>query len=331
MPLDDLTGVIETLQQRIEKHGASLRENETRTRLALIDPLLQALGWNVADPALVMPEYAVRGGRVDYALLRPDGKPAAAVEAKRLGESLESHWIQMVSYANTSGIPYAGLTDGNQWELYEVFTEKPLEERCRLRVSIADAPAHQSALELLLLWRPNLASGRPTEANEPILAAVTEREIVHIATHTIVEQPASAPALALLPPTPVAPGWVRLTDVKPEKGKKPQGYIRLPNREEQAIVDWVDVIATIGEWLYSEQRLRHDNCTLANSNSSRAQHITHTQPSHKSGREFRHPAELGRNVFMEKSWQPTDMIKTAVKLLQHCGVNPATVLIQTAP
>ena len=39
--LDDLVDVIETLQRRINDHGPSLRENETRTRMALIDPLLR--------------------------------------------------------------------------------------------------------------------------------------------------------------------------------------------------------------------------------------------------------------------------------------------------
>ena len=58
MPLDDLAQVIETIQQRIRDHGDSLRQNETRTRMALIDPLLQALGWDVADPGLVLAESA---------------------------------------------------------------------------------------------------------------------------------------------------------------------------------------------------------------------------------------------------------------------------------
>ena len=44
MLLDDLVGVIETLQGRIVTHGPSLRTSETRTRMALIDPLLNALG-----------------------------------------------------------------------------------------------------------------------------------------------------------------------------------------------------------------------------------------------------------------------------------------------
>lgn len=69
MLLDELVGVIDTLKQRIRTHGATLRANEIRTRVALIDPLLVALSWDVSDPALVTPEYNVGNGRADYALL----------------------------------------------------------------------------------------------------------------------------------------------------------------------------------------------------------------------------------------------------------------------
>ena len=151
MPLDELVSVIETIQQRIRDHGASLREKETRTRMALIDPLLQALGWDVADPSVVMPEYDVSGRKADYALLKPHGQPAATVEAKKLVESLESHRMQMLNYSNASGVEYAGLTDGNRWELYEVFERGPLEDRRILNITLAGTPAHQLALQFLLL------------------------------------------------------------------------------------------------------------------------------------------------------------------------------------
>ena len=59
MPLDDLVQVIETLQQRIKKYGHAF--NEAQTRAALIDPLLNSLGWDVSDPGLVTPEYEVGG------------------------------------------------------------------------------------------------------------------------------------------------------------------------------------------------------------------------------------------------------------------------------
>ena len=89
MPLDDLVSVIETLQHRIREHGASLRENETRTRMALIDPLLAALGWHVSDPAVVTPEYNVSGRWADYALLRPETASRPLLWKPR---NWENHW-----------------------------------------------------------------------------------------------------------------------------------------------------------------------------------------------------------------------------------------------
>lgn len=129
MLLGELVECIELLQERVRSHRDALRENETRTRMALIDPLLRALGWDVFDPAAVTPEYKVGGGWADYALLRADGRPAAVVEAKKLGEGLSSHRMQMLTYANAAGIDYAGLTDGNHWELYSVFERGQLNDR----------------------------------------------------------------------------------------------------------------------------------------------------------------------------------------------------------
>ena len=161
---------IKSLQERIRAYEATLRENETRTRMALIDPLLKALGWNIGDPGMVTPEHKVSGGWADYALLRPDGIPAATVEAKKLGTQLkDDDRAQMLKYAITDGIKYAGLTDGNNWELYNIFQPVKLEEKRILEVSIADESAYASALKLLLLWRPNLASGEPVKVNGPIL------------------------------------------------------------------------------------------------------------------------------------------------------------------
>ena len=149
MPLDDLVSVIETLQQRIHDHGDTLRQNEYRTRVALIDPLLRALGWDVADPAVVMPEYDVSGRKADYALLSGEGQPAATIEAKKLAESLESHRMQMLNYSNASGVEYAGLTDGNRWELYEVFKRGPLEDRRVLDVTLSNRIIAPMRLEVV--------------------------------------------------------------------------------------------------------------------------------------------------------------------------------------
>ena len=167
MPLDDLVKVIETLQQRIRDHGDSLRQNEIRTRVALIDPLLTALGWDVADPGLAIAEYRVssigNSPRADYGLLGSDGQLVASIEAKRLGESLDNHEKQIFDYAWDLKVKFGGLTDGNWWYLVD-FSKFTDSDRTILQVSLTDDPAYEVALKLLLLWRPNFASGRPVSA-----------------------------------------------------------------------------------------------------------------------------------------------------------------------
>ena len=143
--LDALMHVIDTLKERIEHDGGTIGSKEIRTRTALVDPLLNALGWDTTDPAMVIPEYAAGGGVAYYALLKvmPDeNTPVIAfIEAKRLNEPLESHRAQMLNYANMSGVKYAGLTNGDRWELYEVFKEAPLHERRIVDVSLLREPA----------------------------------------------------------------------------------------------------------------------------------------------------------------------------------------------
>lgn len=173
MPLDDLVGVIKTLRQRINTHRKFLEANETRTRMALIDPLLDILGWDPSNPSSVRPELAISGTRIDYALQDGEGNSIVFIEAKELGEPLEAHTGEMVLNANMAGVEYAGLTNGNRWEFYDVFTAKPLAERQILSISLEeDDPAH-SALQLLWLWRPNLHAGAtdspPVHAKEPLV------------------------------------------------------------------------------------------------------------------------------------------------------------------
>ena len=161
--LDALAKVISTLQTRIERDHETIGVNETRTRLMLIDPLLQALGWDVSDPSLVIPEYSAGGGAADYALLKmaPEegAEPIAFIEAKRLNESLPGYRSQMLNYANMTGVKYAGLTNGDQWEFYEVFKQAPLDQRRILNVSLRQESAFDCAVQLMWLQWPTLETG----------------------------------------------------------------------------------------------------------------------------------------------------------------------------
>lgn len=168
-----LVGAIDTLRERIARHRPALSQSEALTRYALIDPLLRELGWDTANPDLVTPEYTVSGKRADYALLE-SGNVVVFLEAKRLEENLSNHRSQVVAYASELGIRYPALTNGNDWEVYDNSQLVPIDQRRILAVSLTGAPPPVNALQLLLLWRPNLSSGEPVPAKEPIVAPVAD-------------------------------------------------------------------------------------------------------------------------------------------------------------
>ena len=217
MLLDELVDVIETLKKRIQEHEKALRPYETRTRVALIDPLLTTLGWDVSDPALVTPEYNAGNGRADYALMGTNGHPAALIEAKHLSEPLETsnHQEQVFTYSLVQQVKYAGLTDGDRWILDDVSVFSG--DRRILDVSIANMTAHEAALRMLLLWRPNLGSGKPIPGSASIFEEPANNPAQSIQETTT--------ASVLSPVTMVEPGWVSLAAFSPPSGGIPPTLI----------------------------------------------------------------------------------------------------------
>ena len=219
MLLEPLVSTIETIKERIATHGPALRQNETRTRAALIDPLLQALGWDVSDPSLVTPEYRVDVGWADYALKGPGDKPAAVIEAKRLGTFLENHLSQAVGYCIEQGVAYAAVTDGDRWQLYRTFDQVPMEQKRILDVVISGTYPYECALKFLLLWQPNLVTGKAVEPNAPVLATLPSTPLVQL---TPIVESVATPIVGREPVTSsVSTAWMPLSSVDPNKKSNP--------------------------------------------------------------------------------------------------------------
>ncbi|MCY3555712.1 MAG: type I restriction enzyme HsdR N-terminal domain-containing protein [Gemmatimonadetes bacterium] len=275
--LDELVGCIDDLKERISKYRNSINESETRTRMQLIDPLLRVLGWDVSDPQYVVPEYKVSDGWADYALLRDDGKPAAMVEAKKLDEFLKStHRAQMLKYAIELGIPYTGLTNGNHWEIYNVFEPVPMEEKKILDVSILDKHSHEIALKLLLLWRCNLDSTNTVTANEPVLVDIQN------------SGPTPPP-----PPDPPSSNWKVLSDYEPPANTSAPIALRLWDNTERQVNHWYEVLTIVAEKLYEDSVLRVEHAPIQWSPKI---YSIHTQPIHPTGKEFYSYKEIGNSV-----------------------------------
>ena len=153
--VDDLARLIETLQGVIRHHGEAIGSFEYRTRMLLVVPLLNALGWDTADPAMVIPDYRVGNGQVDYALFGPGQgvrgrRPVAFIDVKPLGtEIVDAHRAKALIIANLAGVNYVGITNGDHWELYDAIDQSLIVDQCILTISIRHQDAFICARELL--------------------------------------------------------------------------------------------------------------------------------------------------------------------------------------
>lgn len=151
--MHDLNDALAEVRSRIGRYRGSRSLNEQETKATLIEPVLQALGWDVHDVEEVAYEYKVerRDRPVDYALLL-DRTPALFVEAKALGEDLDDRrWVrQVMTYATVAGVEWVVLTNGDGWRLYNAHAKVPVEEKLFRSVRVTDdGSAAEGTLRLL--------------------------------------------------------------------------------------------------------------------------------------------------------------------------------------
>ena len=95
---------------------------EESTKMALIIPFFQILGYDVFNPLEFCPEYIAdvgikKGEKVDYAILI-DGKPVILIEAKAANKALDKHSSQLFRYFVATSAKFAILTNGIAYKFY---------------------------------------------------------------------------------------------------------------------------------------------------------------------------------------------------------------------
>jgi hypothetical protein len=135
--MDAIVSCIESLQAKLERHKKDdLKEIPTRT--IFIDPLLQALGWDVKDPDEVELEYpTIDGKSVDYAL-KINRKPVLFTEAKPLNDPLTDvkSITQVVGYAANAGVEWCILTNGVIYKVYHSTEKAEAPDKLLFEVSL---------------------------------------------------------------------------------------------------------------------------------------------------------------------------------------------------
>lgn len=95
---------------------------EEATKMSLIVPLFQILGYDVFNPLEFCPEYTAdvgikKGEKVDYAILE-GGIPNILIECKSCSEQLDKHSSQLFRYFGTTPAKFGILTNGIIYRFY---------------------------------------------------------------------------------------------------------------------------------------------------------------------------------------------------------------------
>jgi predicted type IV restriction endonuclease len=160
------------MNDQIQKFIENLKEkphiskfDETETKMGMILPVLQYLGWDVWNIEEVKPEYpvegkkAAEGGKVDYCL-RIKGKSEVFLEAKRPGEDLEKHQEQLLDYSFRENVDLAILSNGILWWFYLPRKKGPWKDRKFYAIDISQQDISEITEKFnQLLSREHVQSG----------------------------------------------------------------------------------------------------------------------------------------------------------------------------
>ena len=112
---------IKQLSERVSMMKDTVSTEEA-TKMSLIVPLFQILGYDVFNPLEFCPEYIAdvgikKGEKVDYAIL-DNGEPSILIECKSCSEQLDKHSSQLFRYFGTSPAKFGILTNGLVYRFY---------------------------------------------------------------------------------------------------------------------------------------------------------------------------------------------------------------------
>lgn len=117
----EFTDSIKQFSERVSMLKDTIMTEEA-TKMSLIVPMFQILGYDVFNPLEFCPEYTAdvgikKGEKVDYAILE-NGQPNILIECKSCSETLDKHSSQLFRYFGTSQAKFGILTNGIIYRFY---------------------------------------------------------------------------------------------------------------------------------------------------------------------------------------------------------------------
>ncbi len=346
---------------RVRQRIAQIRDRkgtigEQNTKAVLIEPIIEALGWDLRDLEEVVREYrgTTQDNPVDYALLLRRS-PLLFIEAKDLGSDLtDRRWVsQIMGYATVVGVEWCVLTDGNEYGIYNAHAPVPVDEKLFRAVCLDDEEAEDRTVETLLLlskekfddddlrklWEAYFVDCQVQRALEemfagdnPSLVRLIKRSVPELKPAQIrqslaradvrVEFPTTSEALAAAPtPHP------RATD-EPAQTRE-RAVIIAGERHECRFAK--QIVVHVANWLVSQGRISAQDCPIVVTQFSvkdKRRCLVSTAPRHPDGEDFRSPEELSNGLFIETGHSRRGLERYSRRLLEWAGVDPNVMQVR---
>lgn len=287
MAEEGLPQCVGELARRVEQYGSLLQGSEIQTRYTLIDPLLQALGWNTQDPAQVRVDH-------DLALFRPyamfyKGQVCLVVKARPLGVDLKEVRGERDSLRNET--PYFAVTDGRYWEVYATHGLAVPENELTVKFDVCRAPLEVARMANAL--RPSvLGPGAPSVPVWPLPDAIFADQVGH-------------KGVVYLPDTLYFP--------KSREGVLTY-WVKVP------VETWKDFCVETVRWLVDSGKLGPSHCPIQR---TRNKYILHSEPRHPSGAPFppSQRTQVG-SVWVDTKYNRKYIVSNTELILHHVGEDP---------
>ncbi len=300
--INDIIDLVEYLKDKISKYSNDFSKNEFLVRYALIDPFLRALGWDTEDPNQVKPEFTTSVGRPDYALIL-NGKIIAFLGAKALGklEDLNQH----ITYCNSEGVPYFITSDGNKWEIYDVFKPVKLDEKKITEWNILNDDIGQIAIKSLTIANVGSFGNKP----EMPIFGKSVNNVKNISKGNIKS--------------------ISSNEVKKEGKKNYKPKLLKIKGEILTAKNVKDVLIQVVNWLVEKGYLKNLNLPVEVGFTGRSErYILNTLPKHKNGQNFRAPVKINEHLYLETHWSHQVVESLIKQLIKRAGLNENEIKIK---
>jgi predicted type IV restriction endonuclease len=121
----DFIDQIKQFSKRVKGISETI-ETEEATKMSIILPFFQMLGYDVFNPNEFLPEFTAdvgikKGEKVDFAILN-NNCPIILIEAKSCREKLDKHGSQLFRYFGTTSAKFGILTNGITYQFFTDLT-----------------------------------------------------------------------------------------------------------------------------------------------------------------------------------------------------------------